>query len=49
VIDAEQCMTGFDLPNNLNPNPERIGRIIVVHNSDKKPTKKYIEPTKHKD
>ena len=25
---AEQCMTGFDLPNNFNPNPERIGRIV---------------------
>jgi hypothetical protein len=22
-------MTGFDLPSNLNPNPERIGRIHV--------------------
>jgi hypothetical protein len=24
-------MTGFDLPNNFNPNPERIGRILRCH------------------
>ena len=24
-------MTGFDLPNNFNPNPERIGRIVRHH------------------
>jgi hypothetical protein len=28
LIYAEQCMTGFDLPYNFNPNLERIGRII---------------------
>ena len=28
LIVAEQCMTGFDLPSNFNPNPERIGRIV---------------------
>jgi hypothetical protein len=28
VIYAEQCMTGFDLPYNFNPNSERIERIV---------------------
>jgi hypothetical protein len=28
VIDAEQCMTSFNLPTKFDPNPERIGRIV---------------------
>ena len=27
LFDAEQCMTGFDLPSNFDPNPQRIGQI----------------------
>ena len=39
-MDAEQCMIGFNLPSNFNPNPERIGRIMRrrVIPSQKKPT-----------
>ena len=40
LFDAEQCMTGFDLPSNFDPNPQRIGRIVrrCVVPPQKKPT-----------
>ena len=40
LFDAEQCITGFDLPSNFDPNPQRIGRIVRRHviPPQKKPT-----------